>query len=439
MWISNVNNFKYNIEDEYDKWILKANSCIQDFGFLWSIDRSNIHIKESNDILYKKYGSYTYEEIKKIILDKYDINEKSIDEAINSIKEMGDCVINDITGGLAREIIAKDEEYDDKKWWNIKKDLEDLFHNVGSKSIILGIFDNSTKTITLYVNAINQHANNLRIPYIQALEVTFIHELFHAFHHKNNNIELVNRWDYTSQVVKESLASYFEYRYCIKYNYLAAAKDLDKSWLQYSVYCYPYSGALSFKKNNCNFKDIFDISLTDMDGSLRQLLHAELFYKIKNKVEIVKTIINVSQPQIIMPSKGINKVYVCKNKLSYDNEKNGGYLSAPDMSRYNILKTVQPGDVIFHIFKNQLHAVSIAQSGYYMDKGSIYVDSQYYELNNSCDISILKSNPNYPNKKGDTHYLLLCSNYTILNNIVDLVLMNYPKDSFFLTIKNILN
>ena len=121
MWITNLNNIKYNIQDDYDGWILKANSCLQDLGFSWSIDRSNINIKESNDILDEKYGSYTYEEIKNIILDKYDINEKSIDEAINSIKEMGACVINDITGGLAREIIAKDEEYDRKKWWNIKK------------------------------------------------------------------------------------------------------------------------------------------------------------------------------------------------------------------------------------------------------------------------------------------------------------------------------
>lgn len=46
MWITNLNNIKYNIDDEYDKWILKVKSCLQDFDFSCSIDRSNIHIKD---------------------------------------------------------------------------------------------------------------------------------------------------------------------------------------------------------------------------------------------------------------------------------------------------------------------------------------------------------------------------------------------------------
>ncbi len=452
MWISNIDNTNSNIQDNYDGWISKTNLCLQDFDTSWNIDRTNINIIESNEIIYKEYGSYSYVDVKNIILEKYNIDERLVDETINEIKESKFNIINDLTGSLARKIIEHNNLNDDQLY-SIHEDLKKLFENVGPKVVILGTFYNPTKTITLYVKAIEQHASNLGISYYQALEVTFIHELFHAFHYKNNNVELVERTDYTSEVIKESLASFFEYAYCSKYGYSISANNLAKSWAQYSVYCYPYSGAINFKNSWCNFVDIFDLSLKDMDNALRQLLDVEMFYKIKNKKDRLPEPTYVKKYNIdeedsstfdsrydgIIPLKGINKVYVCKNKLSYDNEKSGGYLSAPDKPRYKILKTVQPGDIIFHIFKNQLHAVSIAQSSYYIKSNSIYVNSQYYELSNPLDISIFKNDPNYPNKKGDTHYLSLWKDYSLLNNIVGLILKIYPNEPFFNKIKEILN
>ena len=124
---------------------------------------------------------------------------------------------------------------------------------------------------------------------MQSFEVTFIHELFHAYHYRNNDSEIISRHDYTSTVVKESLAAAFEWGYCVK-NTISGDLDLRRVWEKHSVLAYPYSGAQALTDQHkrvlkaTEFCDIFKESLLDMDKALRDLLPLVDFYNIKNLI-----------------------------------------------------------------------------------------------------------------------------------------------------------
>ncbi len=275
---------------EYDflQWIYKANKVLNQFDSTWCIsDHKQLFSKIifSKDKLRKKYGLFTWDEIKNSILNAYNIDEESVDEAIESFKKSGYPVINDATGRLASKIVKQSNyEHDNEdKWREVQEKLIKLFHNAGFECNVLGEFNIKNKTIVLYVDSIKEHATNVLISFNQAIEQVFIHELFHAFHYKDNNEELLSRSDYTSEVITESLASFFEYIYTNMFIDSITASKIEKSWKEYTPYSYPYSGALRFKYNH-NFSNIFNISLTNMDNALRELLYSSLFYRIKNKV-----------------------------------------------------------------------------------------------------------------------------------------------------------
>ncbi len=166
---------------------------------------------------------------------------------------------------------------------------------------VLGEFDHVLKRIYLFEKAINPNGTNAANLLFQEV---FAHEMFHAYHYfaceyasNNSNFqELCEREDYTSKVVKESLAAFFEMYYCSRYT---IPTDIDSDWQKNPVYVYPYSGAkyLSLSGNRASklFLDVFDASLLDTDKALRSLLEAnmDVFYRVKNiKEMIVRTVTN---------------------------------------------------------------------------------------------------------------------------------------------------
>ena len=151
-----------------------------------------------------------------------------------------------------------------------------------------GDYSHRYKRITLYYKVIinDTYKGKSRI---QAFEEVFIHELFHAYHYaiaeQKRFKELNRRTDYTSRVVKESLAAYFELEYCKQNGIDTSIKD---DW-DISPYMYPYAGAKMI--NNENINNIFSKSCENLDDALRTLLDEDEFYDVKNAREYRERIV----------------------------------------------------------------------------------------------------------------------------------------------------
>ena len=88
------------------------------------------------------------------------------------------------------------------------------------------------------------------------------------------------RNDYISKVIKESLSTYFVYRYCEEYK-------IDTDFINDLRFCVPTlapaSGFIYINSDN-EFKNIFECSIESMDRALRILLRTsnELLYSVIN-------------------------------------------------------------------------------------------------------------------------------------------------------------
>ena len=147
----------------------------------------------------------------------------------------------------------------------------------GSKVIqcpVLGEFISESLTIVLYMDAIRQYSHACGYNEEMVLNGVFAHEFFHAYHycaclldkrHTKQNWNI--RTNYAS-IVKESLASWFEFWFFEQNHERRILSDMLHFWYRIDVNDYPYSGALgllpyfTLKINKPNaIKDIFVDSL----------------------------------------------------------------------------------------------------------------------------------------------------------------------------------
>lgn len=251
----------------------------------WNYYRSNISIEFSDEEKANRYGSLTIEEVKEIIRDTWG-KHKEIEEILSRINSSED--YRKLLQELMRTIhrIYRDEDCE-----NPEK-LHSLLNELEFEMPVLGEYINNDKKIVLYTINIEIAADKYGNIHSREFEKVFIHELFHAYHYSEDKEELVKRRDYTASVVKESLASTFEWLYCDK-NEIKGADDLKSSWDKYPVVFYPYSGARGllfeighftgkYKLDAEKFCNVFDLSLKDFDSALRELLAKYNFYEIKN-------------------------------------------------------------------------------------------------------------------------------------------------------------
>ncbi len=150
---------------------------------------------------------------------------------------------NEIIGVLMRNL----EEMN-----NIPRDLQNaldkLIEDYGYVDMdILGTYGFRTKTITLYFKNIFKHHN---YNYKAAVATTLAHEIFHAYHFHLLKLRRLPRYlailstkkrDY--EILKESLASYFEHHFANKHGVYDIATQIENEWHRYSPLIYPYSGA----------------------------------------------------------------------------------------------------------------------------------------------------------------------------------------------------
>lgn len=186
---------------------------------------------------------------------------------------------------------------------NIEEDiyskLHDLIRNACDDETIIyiaGLYEDEPKRITLYNKVIQMEDSSEAS--VDKYYSVFIHEMFHALHYhisaKKNQLEIFERADYTSTIVKESLASYFQNEFSISKKLNVS---VSRSWYM-NILSSPYSGA-NYINDWLHFNNILTHSLSDMDKALRILFknYIDYFYIVKNSVTIVKK--NVSTPKTI--------------------------------------------------------------------------------------------------------------------------------------------
>ena len=432
----------YLLESDFDTWFNDFNEVFNNyrltnfpFNHSLSIEFSYVSKKKGN-------GFYSINDIKDLIRQKWNTN-KEIESILKKIKNYEDYKNDgtyEILAGKIRNNNAN-TNYED-----INRKINQWFGNIYHKYNVLGEYIHYQKKIILYTKNIEKYAKDNSIFYDEAFGQVIMHELFHAYHYKDNNEELIRRYDYTSEVVKESLASYFEYCWCETFG-IKTADSIKRSWTKNSVLNYPYSGAYNIY-SNLNFKKVYETSLVDMDAALRMLLKDDDFYAIKNAIEIRNEFINIptkSKP-IKTTTKDVPQVFVVKNAKSFNGESKENYLFAPDIPYYSAMNKVQCNDIILHIFKNMLHAISIAKGTAYKSLDSHnrheegkYIDSAYTIFDSPIYIGNLKNHKHYPNKQGDPHYILSCDDLDIVMLILDEALIMYPNNTTLLLVKKILS
>ena len=274
----------------FNEWYTKISTTAKNIGLSVPVS-DDLMISFSDTEKTRIFGSLSVEEAKNKIREKWNISERAND-LLDGLQTPEDFHESQLASPLAEEISAANRDRKET-YESVRAQLEDIFDMVAFKQLILGEYIHP-QIIVLYTKNIEhtQKAPGERRTLEQIYEEVFAHEMFHAYHYQNEPEELVERMDYTSRVVKESLAAAFEWAYCVE-NKIPNADDLRYDWDRYSVITYPYSGAkhllqpVHHKAMVCldktAFCDVFHTSLVDMDRALRMLVSDE-FYRIKNLI-----------------------------------------------------------------------------------------------------------------------------------------------------------
>lgn len=274
----------------FNEWYTKISTTAKNIGLSVPVS-DDLMISFSDTEKTRIFGSLSVEEAKNKIREKWNISERAND-LLDGLQTPEDFHESQLASPLAEEISAANRDQKET-YESVRAQLEDIFDMVAFKQLILGEYIHP-QIIVLYTKNIEhtQQAPGEKRTLEQIYEELFAHEMFHAYHYQNEPEELVERMDYTSRVVKETLAAAFEWAYCVE-NKIPNADDLRYDWDRYSVITYPYSGAkhllqpVHHKAMVCldktAFCDVFHTSLVDMDRALRMLVSDE-FYRIKNLI-----------------------------------------------------------------------------------------------------------------------------------------------------------
>jgi len=113
------------------------------------------------------------------------------------------------------------------------------------------------------------------IDFNEKLLDVYSHELFHAFHFKY--VTSLSYWVSIDKIVKESLARYIEFRYCMKYiGTPEVICNHMQSWNNNDMYDFPYSGAKYLNKIENLCETVFQLSICDKQCALSVI---EKFHK----------------------------------------------------------------------------------------------------------------------------------------------------------------
>ena len=247
-----------------------------------------LNIDFSDKIITKTYGYLTVDDFKEYLNENYRINDE-ISHILRNINSR-DSLLNSLER-LAAILAVLNE----KNRHDVYTELYELAKKLEFKTVVLSSFDYKEKTILFYNEAIHQYVIDNGIKAIDVYEYEFCAMLFRYYHYHfvvNNNsqpsykyIDILQRSDYTSAVVKSSLSEYYTLEYCKYYRKTNIGCYLG----DISPEIYPTAGCeyiVSWK----HFIDLLNYSIDDFDFTLRKLFNKnpEIFYNIKNRIKDIQ-------------------------------------------------------------------------------------------------------------------------------------------------------
>ena len=280
-WINNFDLYVHTLlQDDYDQ------------SFREIVSNTNVFTLEFSDELIVENGGVSLQSAKKLIFDNWSFTDKELVNRISRARTIDE--LSALVPWIADSGSLRNGEH------NYNKSKDELNSILGGnihlrnpgRIYVLGQYFDYCKKIVLYKEAIKKCCNN-QFGIKSMYDATFAHELFHAYHYFHScGHEIERRTDYTSKVVKESLAAFFEYYYCKQ---KSIPTDIDIDWQDNPVSVYPYSGAKYLMPYNHDisegsplFTKVLNESRNNFDNALRTLFstNEDDFYAVKNHKEL---------------------------------------------------------------------------------------------------------------------------------------------------------
>ncbi len=287
----------------------------------------------------------------------YGVSKPEIEDLLREI--LG----NDISSKRIDDII-KSRKIDDSIWdilrnkygslcENKYKEIEEILKSDAFSQEISAEYIHDNNKIVFYKKVINKmkiETRTLSSLYEEIYSQMLLYSYLYKYNESNFLIDvddLINRNDYTSEVIKCSLSEYICKKYCDKYG-INSDRYLDL--VKHSVLFYPYSGALCIY-DDLKFEEILFLVHEDMDKALRLLFGYcyYLFYGIKNRKEIkIKNKDNGEYPKLRVNSNHKGKIIYL---LPYDIDE--FYDNLTEIRHFFIYVYYKDGSIDTHITKSE--------------------------------------------------------------------------------------
>lgn len=204
----------------------------------------------------KTYGVLSLEDVKKELIKKLKNKDPNCDDLIDKIlNSKSKEELMELSSWCAEILMDRNVENGHNSYLKEREMVEDLIGQISFTSLVLGCFYyepywdydvpyTKNEKIILYIKNIQKVENNYGSLF-NAYKAVIYHEMFHYLHlleSKNADYthEFSHRYDYLSDVIRESFAAYFEFAMCeadgIKTNH-------RKQWNLHSIKIFPYSCA----------------------------------------------------------------------------------------------------------------------------------------------------------------------------------------------------
>ena len=262
----NNQNMNSSLSVNFNKILSQFNiyndALINDF-----VNKLNLNIEFSDEIIEKEMGYLSCKDVIRNIKELWKSNDKikSIIKNIDSVEELIE-VIEMLAGeiSLVNEVDFP-EVYDS---------LVDLISLSKYRYYVISSHNDIFNTITFYPRAIALVASQGSLTEQEVYEAAFIKELYYLYYRYvgrlQSNMKFADsfqRRDYIRDVVVDSLASYYTFDYCNKFN---ISKMMYKHLFRVHPIIYP-SAAYKWIVDTKHFEAIFKESLYSSDVAIKTL------------------------------------------------------------------------------------------------------------------------------------------------------------------------
>ena len=241
-------------------------------------------IKEAKDI-FEKHGGYSIEHhIAELLDETKRLKDNEVEKRDLLLKKLEDTIFfgEIIPETVSGEIESMIRIFGESSWPVLGYYLEgerDDYHELVEKD-----------EITIFLrNCSRPNNNNDEVEYdYETILSTLAHQIFNAyFTFEFNKIfrstKGIDTYDFRTNLVLESLASYFEASFDHNHNLNRAAIELIDSWRKHAVLSYPVAGADRIWENDTLFRKYFELALIDFVPAYVWLVYQKRTYGILDR------------------------------------------------------------------------------------------------------------------------------------------------------------